>query len=286
MSMNEESLRRLIREEIEHALDEADAAAKKPPQTFEEFRNVIGDAVKQAGGPEDLVDEILDVDYEGGGVAGVLGSAWHNLEYEYRDIKRLPHGEQEAEMWDVFMYSVHDAVIDMADAYRNAWNYEPGRKAGGRFDAVDLAQRVQKIVSGAKLKRSDTGALKKMKGDITADDILKPLATAMKAEFKATKTALRMGGVKGNSSNNPALDVSDSEIQDTTAMMAYASEQVVKILTDLGCEKVQEHDVGGEEAGVTAKSNDFDSGIKKNIYVDFENLGPGKMRVWCGIEET
>lgn len=282
--MNEESLRKLIREEIEQALDEADAAAKKPPQTFEEFRKAIGAAVKQAGGPPDLVDEIEDVGYEGGGVAGALGSTWHNLEYEYRDAKKLPPEEQEAEMWDVYTYYVHDAVLDMADAYQNAWNYEPGRKAA-RFDAADLAQRVQKIVSGAKLKRADKGALKKMKGDITADDILKPLAAEMKSESKTTKTALRMGGVKGNASKNPALDVSDPKVKDTAGMMAYASEQVAKILAGLGCEKIKEHNVGGEDAGVTARSHDVDTGIKKDIYVDFENLGPGKMRVWVGIEE-
>ena len=53
----------------------------------------------------------------------------------------------------------------------------------------------------------------------------------------------------------------------------------------MGCEKVEEHNVGGEDAGVTARVNDVNSGIKKNFYIDFENAGPGKMIVWVGVEE-
>jgi hypothetical protein len=270
-------LRKLIKEEIEQALDEAEGAGKSAPKTFEEFRKAIGAAAKQAGAPEDFVDEILDVGYEGGGVASALGSGWNNYSYELRDIK------DPAELWDTFIYYAHDAIVDAVGEYTNAWNYAPGRKAGGRFDAGDLAGRVEKILSGAKMKRADKGPLKRVSGDINAQDIMSKLAAIMKSESKTTKT--RMGKVSGNASSNPALDISDPKVKDVNGMMAFASEQVAKILTELGCIDVKEHNVGGEDAGVTAKVHDVDSGIRKNIYVDFENVGPGKMRVWVGVEE-
>jgi hypothetical protein len=273
-------LRKLIKEEVETALDEADKASKAAPKTFEEFRKAIGAAAKTAGAPQDFVDEILDTDYEGGGVAGALGSGWNNYSYELKDIK------DEAELWDTFTYYAHDAIVDAASEYSNAWNYGPGRKAGGRFDAGDLAGRVEKVLSGAKMKKADKGPLKKVSGDIGAEEIMKPLAAVMKGESKTTKVTMRMGGgVKGNASKNPAMDIADPKVKDVSGMMAFASEQVAKILTDLGCQNVQEHNVGAEEAGVTAKVDDVNSGVRKSIYVDFENVGPGKMRVWVGVEE-
>lgn len=266
----------MIKEEVEAALDEADAASKSPPKTFAEFRKAIGAAAKQAGAPEDFVDEILDVDYEGGGVAGGLGSAWNSYEYELRDIK------DPDELWDTFLYYADDAIINATDGYTNAWNYEPGRKPGGRFDARDLADRVGKILRGAKMKRADKGALKKVSGDISAEDIMKKLGPIMKSESKTTKVIMRKPKDKYGSAS---LTVLDPKVKDVSAMMGYASEQVAKILTDMGCEKVEEHNVGGEDAGVTARVNDVNSGVKKNFYIDFENAGPGKMIVWVGVEE-
>ena len=274
--MNLESLRKLIREEVEGALDEADKASQAPPKTFEEFRKAIGAAAKTAGAPEDFVDEILDTGYEGGGVASALGGGWSNYESELRDIT------DDKELWDTFVYYAHDAIIDAASEYTNAWNYGPGRKAGGRFDAKDLAQRVEKVLSGAKMKRADKGALKKVSGDISAEDIMKKLGPIMKSESKTTKVIMRKPKDKYGSAS---LTILDPKVKDVSTMMGYASEQVAKILTDMGCEKVEEHNVGGEDAGVTARVNDVNSGIKKNFYIDFENAGPGKMIVWVGVEE-
>ena len=285
--MNEESLRKLIREEVEQALDEADAAAKKPPQTFEEFRKAIGNAVKQAGGPPDLVDEIMDVGYEGGGVAGALGSAWDDMQYEYKDIKKSVTPEaQDSEMWEAFAYSSHDAVLNMVDAYQNAWNYEPGRKAA-RFDASDLAQRVQKILTGAKMKKADKGALKKMSGDVSGDEIAKAFIGLMKGESKTMKFTV----VKPKTPHDSfQVRMTDPKLKpkDIMNVFGYASEQMAKVLTDMGMQDVKEHNVGQAEGGVTAKVNDPNTGIKKNIYVDFSDMTGGRspaLVVYIGVEE-
>lgn len=45
--------------------------------------------MQQAGAPSDLVEEVSDVDVEGGGVAQALMNGWETIEYEL-DIAREP----------------------------------------------------------------------------------------------------------------------------------------------------------------------------------------------------
>ena len=135
--MNLESLRKLIKEEVEKQLDEADKASKSPPKTLGDFRKMVGAACKKAKAPKDFVEEILDVGNEGGGIPAALYDAFRNVELELKDSKMEP-----TEQWETVAYYVHDAIIDAASEYSNAWNYGPGRKAT-KFDPAALAQAVQ-----------------------------------------------------------------------------------------------------------------------------------------------
>ena len=58
MSMNELTLRKLIREEIEAALAEVDGAGSSPPKSWHEFRTMIADFAQQAGAPDRFVEEV------------------------------------------------------------------------------------------------------------------------------------------------------------------------------------------------------------------------------------
>lgn len=137
--MNEESLRKLIREEVEQALDEADKKAKGPPATFAEFRKLLAAALKKAKAPAALVAEVGDTDDEGGGVPSALYRAWENIRLELKDA-----GANAAKEWpDLVGYYVHDAVIDMMDEFDNPMNYAPGAKKGQKpVDAAALAKAV------------------------------------------------------------------------------------------------------------------------------------------------
>lgn len=133
------SLRKLIREEVEQALDEAE---KKPagPKSFDDFRKKFAAALKKAGAPEELVDELDDVSYTGGDVVGACFSAWENIEQEMKD---------EAFVWptDAEFY-VHDCVLDMVDAFSNPMNYAPGERRKA-IDANELAHAVVDAISPA-----------------------------------------------------------------------------------------------------------------------------------------
>lgn len=133
--MNEENLRKLIREEVEQALDEAEKKSKEPPKTFADFRKQVGAALKKAKAPAALVDEVNDVDYEGGGVASSLYGAWENIRLELKD---------DPAAWpELVGYYVHDAVIDMLAEFDNPMNYAPGAKKGQKpVDAAALAAAV------------------------------------------------------------------------------------------------------------------------------------------------
>lgn len=153
--MNLESLRKLIKEEVEGALDEADKASQGPPKTFADFRKRMGVALKKAGADPALVGEVNDTGYEGGGVFSALWRAWEGIEMELKDA-----GDEASEVWkDMVEYYVHDAVIDMMDEYGNPMNYEPGHKTG-KLDSPALAKATVAAMLGnqvAKVKPAPEG---------------------------------------------------------------------------------------------------------------------------------
>ncbi len=145
-------LRRLIREEVETALDEAESSQTGVPTNFNDFRSQVAAGLKQAGAPQSLVDELEDLDDEGGGATRALYSAWNNIEYELRDAGKDPAARAEAWAASIEFY-VHDAIIDMAGEFADPMNYAPGAKQGQKpFDPVATAKAVVKAMMPADAK--------------------------------------------------------------------------------------------------------------------------------------
>lgn len=147
--MKLQDLRRLIKEEVEQVLDEAEKAKKGPPTSFGGFRKQLAAALKKAKAPAALVSEVGDTDNEGGGVASVCWSAWRNIEMELKD-----EGANAAAAWpDLVGFYVHDCVIDMMDEFKNPMNYGPGAKKGEKpVDAAALASAVVAVMAPVKKK--------------------------------------------------------------------------------------------------------------------------------------
>jgi hypothetical protein len=133
------ALRELIREEVRRlALHEA-KKAEAPPSTFASFRKRVAAGLKKANAPAALVDEADDINDEGGGVVAALWDAWRDIEVELKDA-----GADKAEVWrDCIEMYIHDAVINMADEFRNPMNHALGSKKGAKpIDSAALAKAV------------------------------------------------------------------------------------------------------------------------------------------------
>lgn len=211
--MKLEDLRRLIKEEVEHALDEADKKAKAPPKTFADFRKLVGAAAKKAKAPKDFVEEIVDVDVEGGGVPEALWGAWRNIEVELKDET------DPVEQWDMIAYYVHDAIIDAVSEYENAWNYAPGAKKGQKpVDDVALAKAVQSTVAAMGPKRPPK--LKAPAGEASTKAIIAKLKDDLETEG-STVTVVEDDGVE-------AVVRIDSPGADPVRVADYMDESMVK----------------------------------------------------------
>lgn len=148
-------LRWVIKEEIAR-LHEA-STGPSVPKTISAFRRMIGKAVKKAGGPIDLVDEINDVDYEGDGVSGVLSRVWESVRWELDDT----NDADMRDAWrDIVTGYVGDAVIDIVAEYNNKLNYGPGRRASS-VDGPALAKSVVAIILGDQAPSKGTVAVSK-----------------------------------------------------------------------------------------------------------------------------
>jgi len=144
--MKLQELRQLIRKTVKAQLAEA---KKIPgaPDSFNAFRIMLADALHRVNAPQDLVEEVADLDYEGSPIGGALYRPWQNIEYELND----PHQTWE----DIVEFYVHDAVIDMVDSYKNGMNYEPGATKGRKkIDGPTLAAAVTKVMIADTKKKS------------------------------------------------------------------------------------------------------------------------------------
>lgn len=102
------------------------------PSDFAGFRRFMGEALRRVEAPEALVEEVLDVDNEGCGVAEALGNAWFNIQADHDDE------------WDSFVQLyIHDLVLDIADHYMDPMNYAP-RDRRPAVDGPALARAVTK----------------------------------------------------------------------------------------------------------------------------------------------
>lgn len=140
MTINE--LRKIVRRAVKTQINEALGKLTSPPKTLNEFRRVLASALSGAGAPPDLVEEVAELDLQGGGVFGPIWSAWENIESELRGLK----GPELKDAWiGCVEFYVHDAVIDMVDEWKNPMNYEPGRRAS-RVDSSKLAKDVVSVM--------------------------------------------------------------------------------------------------------------------------------------------
>jgi hypothetical protein len=176
--------------------------------------------------------------------------------------------------------TVHDAVIDAAHEYFNTMNYHPGFKPQ-RFDASDLARRVENVLVGGKNK----GSLSREKGDVIADDIIKPLVQKIKSKFSNSRVITRLGGTRSKTKlhgSTPHFDVYAPQVLPQN-LVSLTKET----LESLGCTVTGiEPDLYGDGTlTVEAETNDAMNRVMKRVSVDFELLSAGKIRVYVGVIE-
>jgi len=145
--MDINSLRKLIKEEVDSVLDEAAAVDRGVPKTLNEFRTKLASAMKKAKAPPGMIAEVEDLGSEGGGVFGKVWGAWDNIRQETQGV---PPEELPSVWEDLVEFYVHDCIIDLCDEYGNAWNYGPGERRGKeeRVDPPALAQAVVNVMLG------------------------------------------------------------------------------------------------------------------------------------------
>ena len=149
--MELKELRKIIRTYLQTQLKEAAAAPKKAPKNLSTFRSRLADALSQVGAPDDLVDEVNDVDLQGGEIFETIYSAWENIKAELQDLKA---SERDAEYPSLASSYVHDMVLDIVGAYSDSMNYEPGRRVP-RLDAAGLATATVSAMFPVKKKTPD-----------------------------------------------------------------------------------------------------------------------------------
>jgi hypothetical protein len=107
------------------------------PKNIEEFRTLLAHAAQAAKAPEDMVQEIADLE-DDNSLTHVLSDAWHNIELELRDEPEVSY------QWSLMAYYVHDAMIAIVSEFENAWNYAPGTRGQKPIDKKTLARRTEK----------------------------------------------------------------------------------------------------------------------------------------------
>jgi hypothetical protein len=202
--MKKSELVQMIREEVLAVVANLMEAAAAPPKSFSEFRKAFAMALEQAGAPDDLVDEALDEDYEGGPIFGAIYEAWTNIEAEMSGIR--DPAERHDTWLDMVEFYVHDAVLDMADSYFNAMNYAPGHRPA-KFDPKALATAVVSVMSGSKT----TALIKKAPKTLTE-------------VVNAVREAIRLKGTKVTCSPIP-----DAKTLKTKCSMMVPPEQCMKV---------------------------------------------------------
>lgn len=174
--MDTKELRSMIRSSLKRQIKEAKQKLTSP-KSLSDFRAAVANAMRTAGAPTDLVDEVGDVGYEGGGVFEAIWNTWQNIEAEIQYAK----GPEKDQVYrDVAPGYVHDMVLDIIDAYQNAYNYEPGRKPsklnGARLAADFVAamfppsQRAPEMKFDRKMKDM-VNLVTDILGEAGADDV-------------------------------------------------------------------------------------------------------------------
>lgn len=189
--MNEESLRKLIREEVETVLDETPrfrGGPQPPPKGFREFRQMFAAGLEAAGAPHDIVSAASDLDYEGGDVFARIWDAWLEVE---QSIPRGRFKTMEKEEWhDLVDYAVHDAAVAIA-----------ADLIDGVVDPGEFARSVVDWFLTGKTTAQGVVAL-------DADSVIKKIDSALKAA--GVKTKIDTKGQRGGALETASLSVLDS----------------------------------------------------------------------------
>lgn len=136
MDVNE--LRSMIRSSLRRQLKET-RQKLSTPKNLSDFRLALSAALEKAGAPADLVDQVSDVGYEGGGVFEAVFGTWRNIWAEMQAEEPDMQGDVYLEVAPEY---VHDLVVDLAHEYQNPMNYEPGRRVK-KINTADLAKKLK-----------------------------------------------------------------------------------------------------------------------------------------------
>jgi hypothetical protein len=125
-----------------------------PFKGLHDFRKTIASVIRKTMTPAycktneidlesalEIAHEAGNIDYEGGGVFGVLWNTWMDVEHYASSLKRDGENSELADggYWDD---AAHDMFLEMFLEHSNAWNYEPGHKG---IDDRDRASEQDKI---------------------------------------------------------------------------------------------------------------------------------------------
>jgi hypothetical protein len=114
--------------------------------SFAGFRKVIASALKEAGAPKELYEEVGYTDCEGDGIAGDLFESYEICEDHLKCFgkKKYEHYDLQ-DFYDDCLGQIEECVLNVASSYRNVWNYPPGYRPKP-IDSSKLANDVGNIV--------------------------------------------------------------------------------------------------------------------------------------------
>lgn len=126
--------------------------------TLTDYRLYLGQLMRNAGGPKDVIEEIEFLGYEGGGIFGAIWDSWTTVEHYIKtanDATLLQKRERTAILRDDIACLVHDTVIDIIDARNNWLNNAPGTPVLD-IDVEALAYDCSELAWGQKVAKRPT----------------------------------------------------------------------------------------------------------------------------------
>lgn len=132
MKITVNQLRKIIKEEVSRALNEA-VAVKALPTSLKEYLPLIVGLLSAAGAPKQF---IMQIEREGSGPSGEVEVGWT----EYEDQVYLEKAD-DADKWDFLANAAYNTVINAAD------EYVPGEGPELNLSiAIALARAVEKAI--------------------------------------------------------------------------------------------------------------------------------------------
>ena len=106
-------LKSIITNAVKHSLNESPTSKVSSfPKTFRDFRTKLGAALQKSKAPSNLVEEIKDLDFEGGDAFTSMWRTWETWQEEMKEGE----GADLVDTWNDFVSTyVKDCVVDMLD---------------------------------------------------------------------------------------------------------------------------------------------------------------------------